>query len=114
MSKGKAFLLKFGDDAEPMQYRTVAGMRTSQMTYEPQHVSLTAHGIFIGQGAEREVRAAALSGEVKPCQLSFENGDKMTGSFLITRLDYAGRYNGEESYSITVESAGAPECVLYD
>lgn len=31
----------------------------------------------------------------------------MRGRFLVTRLDYAGDYNGERNYTLTLESSGA-------
>ena len=39
-------------------------------------------------------------------RLSFEGGEAMTGRFLVTRLDYAGEFNGERTYSVTLESSG--------
>ncbi len=30
----------------------------------------------------------------------------MTGRFLVTRLDYAGDFNGERSYTVALESSG--------
>jgi predicted secreted protein len=38
--------------------------------------------------------------------LSFEDGAKMRGAFLITRLDYAGDFNGERNYTLALESSG--------
>ena len=31
----------------------------------------------------------------------------MTGRFLVTRLDYAGDFNGERTYTVGLESSGA-------
>jgi len=39
-------------------------------------------------------------------RLSFESGETLSGRFLVTRLDYAGDYNGERSYTIALESSG--------
>ncbi len=30
----------------------------------------------------------------------------MRGRFLVTRLDYAGDYNGERTYTLALESSG--------
>jgi predicted secreted protein len=38
--------------------------------------------------------------------LSFESGETLTGRFLVNRLDYAGDYNGERSYTLSLESSG--------
>ena len=36
-----------------------------------------------------------------------ESGERMRGRFLVTRLDYAGDYNGERNYTLNLESSGA-------
>ena len=40
-------------------------------------------------------------------ELSFESGERMRGRFLVSRLDYAGDYNGERNYTLSLESSGA-------
>ena len=52
------------------------------------------------------MRASALAGRIDDYRLSFEGGETMTGRFLVTRLDYAGDFNGERSY--TTPASGAP------
>lgn len=127
--KGAAFLLKIGDGGSPVAYETVAGLRTTQMTVNgdtvvvthkesggwrellsgagTRSVSVSASGIFLGSDAESAVRAHALAGTLDDYELSFEDGAKMRGSFLVQRLDYAGDFNGERTYSVQLESSGA-------
>ena len=127
--KGSAFLLKIADAANPGAYRTVAGLRTTQMTINGEtvvvtskdsggwrellsgagvrSVSVTAAGIFLGSEAEAQLRANALAGTLDAYELSFEAGEKLRGSFLIQRLDYSGDFNGERNYSLVLESSGA-------
>jgi predicted secreted protein len=71
----------------------------------PQH----AHGagVFTGSAAEGRLKASALSGVLDDYRLSFEGGETMTGKFLVTRLDYAGDFNGERNYTLSLESSGA-------
>jgi predicted secreted protein len=38
--------------------------------------------------------------------LSFESGERLRGSFLLTRLEYAGDFNGERNYTVALESSG--------
>ena len=64
-------------------------------------------GYFTGSSAEAQLRSLALNGVVAPYQLSFESGEAMTGQFLVTRLEYAGDFNGERNYSVALESSGA-------
>lgn len=127
--KGSAFLLKVGDGATPPAYRTVAGLRTTQMSINGdtvvvthkesggwrellsgagvRSVSVSASGIFLGSAAEASIRANALAGLVDAYELSFEDGEKLRGRFLVQRLDYAGDFNGERNYAIVLESSGA-------
>ena len=127
--KGSAFLLKIGDGAQPPTFETVAGLRTTQMSINgdtvvvtnknsggwrellsgagTRSVSVSAAGIFLGSQAEASIRSHALTGTVENYELSFEDGDKLHGDFLIQRLDYAGDFNGERTYSMVLESSGA-------
>jgi predicted secreted protein len=52
------------------------------------------------------VKSLALSGALESYQLSFESGEQMQGDFLVTRLEYAGDFNGERNYTIALESSG--------
>ena len=126
--KGAAFLLKIGDGGNPLAYDTVAGLRTTQMTINgdsvvvtnkdsggwrellsgagTRSVSVSASGIFLDSAAEGRVQANALTGTLDAYELSFEDGAKMRGSFLVQRLDYAGDFNGERTYSLQLESSG--------
>jgi TP901-1 family phage major tail protein len=126
--KGSAFLLKVGNGAAPPVFATVAGMRTTQMSVNGEAVNVTSKdsggwrellsgagvrsvsvagsGIFTGSVAEGLVKANALSGAVGDYELSFESGERMRGKFLVTRLDYAGDYNGERNYTLSLESSG--------
>jgi TP901-1 family phage major tail protein len=127
--KGSAFLLKIGNGAAPVVYSTVAGLRTTQMSINgdavvvthkesggwrdllsgagTRSVSVSAAGIFLGSAAEATVRANALAGTVNDYELSFEDGEKLRGRFLVQRLDYAGDFNGERNYTLQLESSGA-------
>ncbi|BAI96065.1 tail protein [Sphingobium sp. TA15] len=128
VEKGSAFLLKIGDGGAPAAYATVAGMRTTQLPVNGEAVNVThkgsggwrellsgagvrsvsvsAAGIFTGSAAEVRLRNHALAGTVEDYELSFESGEKMRGRFLVTRLDYAGDYNGERNYALSLESSG--------
>jgi hypothetical protein len=70
-------------------------------------VSVSAAGIFLGSAAEARVRANAMAGTLDDYELSFEDGEKLRGRFLIQRLDYSGDFNGERNYSLNLESSGA-------
>jgi TP901-1 family phage major tail protein len=126
--RGSAFLLKIGDGSTPPTYTTVAGLKTTQLAINGDAVAITnkgsagwrellsgagvrsvsvaASGIFTGSAAEAQVKSLALSGALESYQLSFESGEQMQGEFLVTRLEYAGDFNGERNYTIALESSG--------
>ena len=128
IEKGSAFLLKVGDGAAQPQFATVAGLRTTQLSINGEavvvtskdsggwrqllsgagvrHVSVSGAGVFTGSAAEMRLKASALSGVIDDYRLTFEGGEMMTGRFLLTRLDYAGDFNGERSYTVSLESSG--------
>ncbi|WP_425229236.1 phage major tail protein, TP901-1 family [Sphingomonas sp.] len=129
IEKGSAFLLKVGDGAPTPSFATVAGLRTTQLAVNGEavvvtskdsggwrqllsgagvrSVSVSGAGVFTGSAAETRLRASALTGVLDDYRLSFEGGDTMTGRFLVTRLDYAGDFNGERTYTLSLESSGA-------
>lgn len=124
---GSAFLLKISDGASPAAYRTVAGLRTTQMSVTGEAVavtrrssgwrellsgaglravSITATGLFLGSGAEAQVRGHAMAGTLEDYELSFEDGETLRGRFLVQRFEYTGDYHGERNYALLLESSG--------
>lgn len=128
IEKGSAFLLKVGNGGSPPSYQTVAGLRTTQLSVNGDPVNVTSKdsggwrellsgagvrsvsasgaGIFTGSAAEVRIKNNALAGTIDDYELAFESGEKLRGRFLVTRLDYAGDYNGERSYAMSLESSG--------
>ena len=123
VEKGSAFLLKIGNGNVPLTYTTIAGLRTTQLSVSGEAVNITnkgsggwrellsgagvsAAGIFTGSAGEVNIRNRALAGVIDDYELSFESGERMQGKFLVTRLEYAGDYNGERTYTISLESSG--------
>jgi TP901-1 family phage major tail protein len=126
--KGSAFLLKVGDGAATPVYSTIAGLRTTQMSVNGdavvitnkgsggwrdllsgagvRSVSVSGAGVFTGSLAETRLKNSAFTGVLDDYELSFESGERVRGKFLVTRLDYAGDFNGERSYTLTLESSG--------
>ena len=126
--RGSAFLLKIGSSGPAPAYATVAGMKTTQLTVngDPvvitnkdsggwrellsgagvRSVSVSGSGIFTGSASEVQLRSLALSGDIASYELSFESGERMQGRFLVSRLEYAGDFNGERNYTLALESSG--------
>ena len=121
-------MLKVGDGGSPVGFATLAGLRTTQLSINGEMVAITSKdsggwrellsgagvrsvsvsgaGIFTGSAAETRLKGNALSGAIDDYRLSFEGGETLTGRFLVTRLDYAGDYNGERNYTLSLESSG--------
>jgi TP901-1 family phage major tail protein len=126
--KGSAFLLKVGDGAATPVYSTMAGLRTTQMSVNGdavvitnkgsggwrdllsgagvRSVSVSGAGVFTGSLAETRLKNSAFTGVLDDYELSFESGERVRGKFLVARLDYAGDFNGERSYTLALESSG--------
>jgi TP901-1 family phage major tail protein len=126
--KGSAFLLKMGDGLSPITFTTLAGLKTTNFAINAETVNIThkgsggwrellsgagirsvsvsGSGVFTNSLAEQRLRVKALAGELDEYQLSFESGETIHAKFQVSRLDYAGDYNGERTYSITLESSG--------
>lgn len=131
MESGAAFLLKLSDGGEPELFRTLAGLRTTQVSISAdpvvvtnkgsggwrellgvagvRQVSISGAGVFTGSDAEAQVKAMALGGALDRFEVRFEGGDGLRGAFQVTRLDYAGDFNGERSYTLSLESSGLVE-----
>jgi len=131
--KGSAFLLKDNASGTPA---TIGGLRATSMTVNGEIVDITtkdssafvssgndigreiltgggvmsmsisASGVFTDGTDDENVRDAAFKGEVNAYQLVFGNGDTIDGSFKITSYERSGEFNGEETYSLTLESSG--------
>ena len=130
--KGSSFLLKENSTGTPA---TVGGMRSTSMSINGEMVdittkdsnafissgndkardilqgggirsmSLSASGVFTDSSTENLVRGFAFDGAIQNYDLVFSDGSKIAGAFLITSYERAGEYNGEETYSLTLESS---------
>lgn len=122
-------LLKVGDGADPEVFTTIGGLRTNSITHSNQtvdttnkdsgawrellagagtrSVSLSGSGVFTDSIAEETVRGHAMSNVINNYEMTFGNGDSMTGPFQIASYQRAGSYNGEETYALTLVSSGA-------
>ncbi len=130
--KGSSFLLKENSTGTPA---TVGGLRSTSMSINGEMVditnkdsnafissgndkardllqgggvrsmSLTASGVFTDSSTENLVRGFAFDGAIQNYDLVFSDGSKIAGAFLITSYERAGEFNGEETYSLTLESS---------
>ncbi len=125
--KGKDLLLKVHDGAD---YATVAGLRTKRLAFNAQTVdvtdaesagrwrellggagvqraSLSGAGLFKDQVSDALVRGAFFAGEVLSWQVVIPDFGTVSGPFQVTALEYAGSHDGELTFELALESAGA-------
>jgi TP901-1 family phage major tail protein len=125
--KGKDLLLKIHDGAA---YVTVAGLRSRRIAFNAELVDIThaesadrwrellagagvrraaisGRGLFKDAASDALVRQALFDGAIKPCQLVVPDFVTIEGPFQIASLEFAGEHNGEVTFDLTLESAGA-------
>lgn len=128
--KGLLFLLQMGDGGSPTEnFTSIASARETSFTHNNEVVDITAKdqngwreilagagmksvsvsisGVFKDAAIENTFRAAATAGDVDNYRIISGNGDYWSGPFIITSYERGGSYNGEETFSATLENAGA-------
>jgi TP901-1 family phage major tail protein len=125
--KGKDLLVKIADGGG---YTTVAGMRSRRIAFNAQTVDVTnaesadqwrelldgagvkrasvaGRGLFKDAATDESMRQTFFDGAVKNFQIVIPDFGTLQGAFQISSLEYAGEYNGEVTYEMSMESAGA-------
>jgi TP901-1 family phage major tail protein len=125
--KGKDLLLKIADGAS---FVTVAGLRSRRIAFNAETVDVTHaesagrwRELLEGAGVKRAsiagrglvkdaardalVRQAFFDGAVKNWQVVVPDFGTVEGAFQIVSLEFAGEHNGEVTYELALESAGA-------
>ena len=125
--KGKDLLIKIDDGGS---YVTIAGLRARRLAFNAeavditdaesagrwrellggagvQRASLSGGGLFKDQTSDALARAVFFAGEIRDWQVTIPDFGTVTGPFQIIALEYAGRHDGEMTFEIALESAGA-------
>ena len=126
--RGRDILLKLAD--ETGQFITVAGIRTKTLllsagtvdgtnTDSPEawrelvtgagvkSARLSGSGVFKDQASDARMREVFFAGDVAKWLLVLPDFGEIEGRFQISELSYSGDHDGEASFSISLESAGA-------
>ena len=69
--------------------------------------SISGSGVFRDGTSDERARQVFFDGEVPRFQVVIPDFGTVEGPFQITSLEYAGSYNGEATYEISMASAGA-------
>jgi TP901-1 family phage major tail protein len=125
--KGKDLLLKIDNGAS---FVTVAGLRTKRLAFNSetvdvtdadsagrwrellggagvQRAALSGAGIFKDAQSDELIRTGFFSAAIARWQLAIPGFGAVEGPFQITALEYTGNHDGEVTFDIALESAGA-------
>jgi len=124
--KGSALLLKIDDGNS--QFTTVGGLRSTSISLNDeavdvttkdsnnfrellanggtQTISVSGSGVFTDAASETALKDAFGASTFVTFQIIVPDFGTFEGQFMIATLEYAGEYNGEVTYSATLESSG--------
>lgn len=125
--KGKDLLVKMFDGAS---YATVAGLRSRKIAFNAELVdvthaesvdrwrellagagvkraSISGRGLFKDAASDALVRQVFFDGAINNCQVIVPDFGTIQGAFQISGLEFSGEHNGEVTFDISLESAGA-------
>lgn len=129
VQSGKDLLVKI-DINGSRQFETVAGLRASRISFNAETVDVTSlestggwrellagagmrsasisgSGVFRDADTDERARQIFFDGEMPEFQVVIPDFGIVEGPFQITAIEYAGSYNGEATYELTLASAGA-------
>lgn len=121
--KGRLFILK---DASGSPEVTIAKCRSTSISISGETVDVTnkdssgyrellseagirsasvsVSGVYVG--TETTLQSLVMSGATNAFTLIDEDGDYFSGNFIVSSFEKGGEYNGEVTFSATLESAG--------
>ncbi|HXF90186.1 MAG TPA: phage major tail protein, TP901-1 family [Xanthobacteraceae bacterium] len=125
--KGKDLLIKIADGTG---FTTVAGLRSRRIAFNAETVDIThaesagrwrelldgagikraavaGRGLFRDEASDALMRETFFDGAVKNFQVVIPDFGTIEGAFQIVALEFAGEHNGEVTYELALESAGA-------
>jgi len=127
--KGKDLLLKVDGDGEG-SFTTIAGLRARSLAFNAATVDITdqdsagrwrellegagiktariaGSAIFKDAASDETLRAYFFAGTVRDWQVIVPDLGTIAGPFQIATLEYGGQHDGEVSFELGLESAGA-------
>ena len=126
---GKDLLLKI-DMNGTGTFETIAGLRATRISFNAETVDVTSlesqggwrellggagvrsaavsgSGVFVDSATDDRARQIFFAGTVEQFQVIIPDFGIVEGPFQITAIEYAGSYNGEATYELSLASAGA-------
>lgn len=125
--KGKDLLIRIDDGSG---FVSVAGLRARRIAFNAELVDIThaestdrwrelldgagvkraalsGRGLFRDAASDALMRQAFFDGALMPCQIVIPDFGILEGPFQITSLEFAGEHNGELTFEVALDSAGA-------
>ena len=125
---GKDLLIKLDID-NAGSFETIAGLRATRISFNAETVDVTSlesqggwrellggagvrsasvsgSGVFVDSATDDRARQIFFSGTVEMFQVIIPDFGIVEGPFQITAIEYAGSYNGEATYELSLASAG--------
>jgi len=129
VQSGKDLLIKLDMTGDGL-FETIAGLRATRITFNAETVDVTSlesqggwrellagagvktasisgSGVFRDAGTDERARQIFFGGEIPAFQVIIPNFGIVQGLFQLSAIEYAGSYNGEATYDLTMASAGA-------
>ena len=129
VQSGKDMLVKL-DMIGDGTFQTIAGLRATRISFNAEAVDVTSlesqggwrellagagvksasisgSGVFRDDATDARARQVFFDGEVPDFQVIIPSFGIVEGAFQLTAIEYAGTYNGEATYEMTLASAGA-------
>ena len=102
--------ISMNDEAVDVTTKDSAGLRQLLACGGVQSFSVSGSGVFTDAASEAAVRTAfdaqRTAGTFVDFDVIIPDFGTFAGPMMIATLEYAGEYNGEITYSLTLESAG--------
>ncbi|MEE9429053.1 MAG: phage major tail protein, TP901-1 family [Paracoccaceae bacterium] len=125
---GKDLLIKIDMTGAGM-FDTFAGLRATRISFNAESVDVTSlesqggwrellggsgvksasisgSGVFKDHATDERARQIFFDGQVPDFQVIVPDFGIIEGAFQLTSIEYAGTYNGEASYEMSLASAG--------
>ncbi|OLF72282.1 phage tail protein [Maricaulis sp. W15] len=129
VQSGRDILIRIGDGGDPPVFTSAAGLRLKTISLNARTVDVTntdsaqgwrellagagvktcsvsGSGVFVDVAADAQIRQGFFDQAALVWQLVIPDFGTLTGPFQVAALDYAGRHDGEATWSMSLASAG--------
>ncbi|NVO22823.1 phage major tail protein, TP901-1 family [Donghicola mangrovi] len=126
---GKDLLIKIDQTGDGV-FETLAGLRATRLSFNAETIDVTSleseggwrellsgagvksasisgSGVFKDTAGDERARQIFFDGQTPAFQVIIPDFGVVQGAFQITSIEYAGTYDGEATYELSLASAGA-------